>query len=155
MVMISMAKLTFVFPVPVTAFNHTMERLIKIIPNETTRITGIPISINDWSCPNKEKKINGLIFSKITIKIAHSIHFWIILQGLKSKKKVIQTNDFNSTKINISKFLDNRKTFNLISKISKIMTHIITVILKIKNILYNANKIIHGIKNFKIINFII
>lgn len=95
-----------------------------------------------------------ILLSKI-IKKAHSIHFWIILLALKSKKKVIQTNDFNSTKIKNSKFLDNRKTYNLISKISKIMTLIKTDLPKIKNILNNPNKIIHGIKNYKIISFII
>jgi hypothetical protein len=89
------------------------------------------------------------------IKKAHSIHFWIILLDLKSKKKVIQTNDFNSTKIKSTQLLGNHKTFNPISKISKIMTFLITDILKLKNILYYPNKIIHGIKNFKIISFII
>jgi hypothetical protein len=53
MAIISMSKLIFVFPVPVTPFNQMLAILININPSETILMTGIPSVKKSSFCPNK------------------------------------------------------------------------------------------------------
>ena len=47
MVIVSIIKFTIVFPVPVTAFNHTAENDIINKATETTRMTGMASEMKD------------------------------------------------------------------------------------------------------------
>ena len=51
MASVSIDKLIFVLPVPITAFNQIVETDIKINATDTTRTTGIAANEKASSCP--------------------------------------------------------------------------------------------------------
>ena len=78
--MISMARLTFVLPVPVTPFNHTVATDIINTPMVTVRITGIASLIKPPSRPYKARKTSGNRFitkqsDAVNAKLRRAIFF--------------------------------------------------------------------------------
>ena len=61
--MISMRRLTFVLPVPVTALSQIVAADMQSMPSETIRMTGTASAINVLSRPKTSKNNPGKIFT--------------------------------------------------------------------------------------------